>query len=71
MLETIITYIKGLPSFLHHTFDVLLIALIFTIAFTLVVGVWLGFCITKKRMNHIVEIEFFPPKIRFKENSKA
>lgn len=67
MLETIIAYIKALPSFLHHTFDVLLIALLFTTAFTLVLGIWLGFFITRKRMNHIVEIQFFPPKITFKE----
>ena len=70
MFESLLTYIKSLPNALVHIFDVLLIALIFTTAFTLVIGVWLGFCITRKRMNHIVEIQFFPPKITFKDNNK-
>jgi len=34
---------------------------------TLLAGMWIGFCIAKRRMNHIAEIQFFPPKIIFKE----
>lgn len=68
-MESILAWIKGLPSYLSHLVDIMLIAVIFLTAFTLIVGVWLGFMITRKRMNHIVELQFFPPKITFKEKN--
>lgn len=68
-METILAWIKGLPTVLSTMFDILLIAVVFTTAFTLIVGIWLGFCITRKRMNSIVELQFFPPKILFKEKN--
>ena len=67
MLEAISAWIKALPNTLSHLVDVLIIAMLFLTAFTLIVGIWLGFFITRKRMNHIVEIDFFPPKIVFKQ----
>jgi hypothetical protein len=67
MMETILAWIKGLPTFLSHMFDIMLVAVIFVTAFTLILGIWLGFAIVRKRMNHIVEIQFFPPKITFRE----
>ncbi len=66
-METLLAWIKGLPSYLSNFLDVLLVAMVFVTAFTLIMGVWLGFLITRKRMNHIVELQFFPPKITFKE----
>lgn len=66
-METILAWIKGLPSYLSNFLDILLVAIVFVTAFTLIMGVWLGFLITRKRMNHIVELQFFPPKITFKE----
>ena len=66
-METVLTYIKALPHWLSSLFDILLVAVIFLTAFTLIFGVWIGFCITRKRMNSIVELQFFPPKITFKE----
>lgn len=69
MMETILAWIKGLPTVLSTMFDILLIAVVFTTAFTLIVGIWLGFCITRKRMNSIVELQFFPPKILFKDKN--
>ena len=66
-METILAWIKGLPSYLSNFLDILLVAMVFVTAFTLIMGVWLGFMITRKRMNHIVELQFFPPKITFKE----
>ena len=66
-MESILAWIKGLPTFLSHFLDILLIAIVFVTAFTLLMGVWLGFLITRKRMNSIVELQFFPPKITFKE----
>jgi uncharacterized protein YneF (UPF0154 family) len=69
MLETILSYFKTLPNILSTVVDILVIAVIFLTAFTLILGVWLGFCITRKRMNSIVELQFIPPKITFKDKS--
>jgi len=66
-METILAWTKSLPSILANLLDILLIAMIFVTAFTLILGVWLGFCITRKRMNSIVELQFLPPKITFKD----
>ena len=66
-MENILLWVKSLPSYLSNLVDILLIAVIFLTAFTLIVGVWLGFMITRKRMNSIVELQFFPPKITFRE----
>jgi len=66
-MESLIAWVKALPSWLSTLFDVLLITVIFVTAFTLILGVWLGFCITRKRMNSIVELQFLPPKITFKD----
>jgi ribose/xylose/arabinose/galactoside ABC-type transport system permease subunit len=66
-METLLAWVKGLPTILQSVVDILIIAVIFLTAFTLIFGVWIGFCITRKRMNSIVELQFFPPKIVFKE----
>ena len=68
-MESIVAWLKSLPSFLANLVDILFIAVIFLTAFTLILGVWLGYAITRKRMNQIVELQFFPPKITFKENN--
>lgn len=68
-METILAWVKALPGWLSSLFDILLITVIFLTAFTLILGVWLGFCITRKRMNSIVELQFLPPKITFKDKS--
>lgn len=66
-MESLLAWIKALPAWLSSLFDILLITVIFVTAFTLILGVWLGFCITRKRMNSIVELQFLPPKITFKD----
>ena len=66
-MEQIITYIKGLSPTLGLIFNILVIAIVFLTSFTLLAGMWIGFCIARKRMNQIAEIEFFPPKITFKD----
>lgn len=67
MMETVLAWVKGLPTILSHALDIILIAIIFLTAFTLLVGIWLGFFVVRKRMNHILEIQFFPPRITFRE----
>lgn len=70
-MEQILAYIKGLSPTLGLIVNVLVIAIVFLTSFTLLAGMWIGFCIARKRMNQIAEIEFFPPKIVFKEKIKV
>ena len=69
MMESLLAWVKSLPMWLMTLFDILVVAVIFLTAFTLIFGVWIGFCITRKRMNSIVELQFFPPKIQFREKT--
>jgi hypothetical protein len=68
MLETFIAFIKSLPSWLGAVAEVLVVAIIFMTAVTFLAGIWCGLRIIGKRANSIQEIQFFPPRIIFKEN---
>lgn len=70
-MEQVLAYIKGLSPTLGLVVNVLIIAIVFMTSITLLAGMWIGFCIARKRMNQIAEIEFFPPKIIFKEKEKV
>jgi hypothetical protein len=70
-MEQILAYVKGLSPTLGLFVNILVIAIVFLTSFTLLAGMWIGFCIARKRMNQIAEIEFFPPKIVFKEKEKV
>jgi ribose/xylose/arabinose/galactoside ABC-type transport system permease subunit len=69
-METILAWMKALPATLATVLDIVLIAVVFMTSVTLLTGMWIGFCIARKRMNQIAEIEFFPPKITFKDKEK-
>jgi len=68
MLETLMAFIKSLPSWLGAVAEVLVVAIIFMTAVTFLAGIWCGLRIIGKRANSIQEIQFFPPRIIFKEN---
>jgi hypothetical protein len=68
MLETLMAFIKSLPSWLGAVAEVLVVAIIFMTAVTFLAGIWCGLRIIGKRANSIQEIQFFPPKIIFKES---
>ena len=70
MLETLIAFIKTLPSWLGAVVEVMVVAIIFMTAMTFLAGVWCGLRIIGRRANAIQEIQFFPPKITFKDNNK-
>jgi hypothetical protein len=61
-------FIKSLPSWLGAVAEVLVVAIIFMTAVTFLAGIWCGLRIIGKRANSIQEIQFFPPRIIFKEN---
>ena len=67
MLETLMAFIKSLPSWLGAVAEVLVVAIIFMTAVTFLAGIWCGLRIVGRRANSIQEIQFFPPKITFKE----
>lgn len=68
MLETIITFIKTLPHWLGTVVEVLFVAVVFMTIMTFLVGVWCGLRIIGKRASAIQEIQFFPPKVIFKND---
>lgn len=70
-MEQVLAYVKTLSPTLGLVVNVLIIAIVFLTSITLLAGMWIGFCIARKRMNQIAEIEFFPPKIVFKEKIKV
>ncbi len=67
MLETLIAFIKSLPAWLGAVVEVMVVAIIFMTAVTFLAGIWCGLRIIGRRANSIQEIQFFPPRIIFKE----
>ena len=70
MLETIITLIKQLPSWIGLFAEVILVALIFATMITFLSGIWCGLRVIGKRAQTIKEITFFPPRILFYEKKQ-
>lgn len=70
MLETLIAFIKTLPTWLGAVVEVMVVAIIFMTAMTFLAGVWCGLRIIGRRANAIEEITFFPPKIKFKSEEQ-
>ena len=70
MLETLIAFIKSLPTWLGAVVEIMVVAVIFLTAVTFLAGVWCGLRIVGKRANAIEEITFFPPRIKFKSEEQ-
>ena len=68
MLESIIAFLKTLPTWLHQVAEVLIVATVFLTIMTFLAGVWCGLKIVGRRANQIQSIEFLPPKITFVNN---
>jgi hypothetical protein len=66
-MEHIISWFNSLSPALGLLVNILVITVVFMTSVTLLAGMWIGFCIARKRMRQIAEIQFFPPKIIFKE----
>ena len=67
MIEGLVAFIKSLPTWLGHLVEILFVAVVFLTAMTFLAGVWCGLKIIGRRANSIKEIDFFPPRIIFKE----
>jgi hypothetical protein len=65
MLESLSLFINSLPTWLSHTVEVLIVAILFLTAMTFLAGLWCGLRIIGQRSKSIKEISFFPPKITF------
>lgn len=68
MLESIIAFLKTLPTWLSAVAEVMIIAIVFLTCMTFLAGIWCGLKVIGRRANAIQEIQFFPPKIIFKIN---
>ncbi len=66
MLDVIITFIKGLPLYLFHIVEIMVVGVLFSVACLFLFGLFVGIRIIGRRANKIEEISFFPPKITFK-----
>jgi uncharacterized protein YneF (UPF0154 family) len=66
-MEQLLSWFNNLSPVLGLVVNILVIAIVFMTSMTLLAGMWIGFCIARKRMKQIAEIEFFPPRIIFKE----
>lgn len=69
MLESIMMFIKSLPTWLGHVVEILLVTVVFMTMMTFLAGIWCGLKIIGRRANSIQEIQFFPPKIIFNEEN--
>jgi len=69
MLETIAAFLKTLPHWLASVAEILIVAIVFMTAVTFLAGIWCGLRIVGRRANSIQEIQFFPPKIIFNEDT--
>jgi len=68
MLETLLAFIKSLPSWLMHVADIMIVAILFLTAMTFLAGIWCGLKIIGQRANDIEEVNLLPFKITFKKN---
>jgi hypothetical protein len=67
MLESILAFIKTLPTWLSQVVEVLIVAVVFMTVMTFLAGVWCGIRIIGKRASSIQEIQFIPPRVVFKD----
>lgn len=67
MLESITALIKTLPAWLAAVAEVLLVITIFITAVSFLWGFYVGVTILRKRSARLHTIEFWPPKMTFKD----
>jgi len=70
ILETVLAFIKTLPSWLMNICDILIVAVLFLTSITFLAGIWCGIKVIGKRANSIKEISLLPPRIIFVNNEK-
>jgi hypothetical protein len=70
MLEMLIAFIKTLPHWLASVVEVMIVAIVFMTCVTFLAGIWCGLRIIGRRANSIQEIQFFPPRIIFKQEQE-
>ncbi len=63
----LIAFIKTLPHWLASVVEVMIVAIVFMTCVTFLAGIWCGLRIIGRRANSIQEIQFFPPRIIFKQ----
>lgn len=56
---------KGAPHWMQLAFEVVVLVFVIMTLLSIVVGLWVGGCILRKRAAYIAEIQAFPPRITF------
>ena len=65
MLEALIALIKSLPTWLETLTEVMIVAVVFTTAVTLLAGIWIGILVVKRRARSIKSFTLLPFRIEF------
>ena len=65
MLEALIALIKSLPTWLETLTEVMIVAIVFTTAVTLLAGIWIGILVVKRRARSIKSFTLIPFRIEF------
>ena len=65
MLEALIAAVKSLPTWLGTVTEIMIVALIFTTAITLLAGIWIGILVVKRRARSIKSFTLIPFRIDF------
>ena len=65
MLEALIAAVKSLPAWLEIATEVMIVAVIFTTAVTLLAGIWIGILVVKRRARSIKSFTLIPFRIEF------
>lgn len=65
MLEALIAAVKSLPAWLEIATEVMIVAVIFTTAVTLLAGIWIGILVVKRRARSIKSFTLLPFRIDF------
>lgn len=65
MLEALIALIKSLPTWLETLTEVMIVAIVFTTAVTLLAGIWIGILVVKRRARSIKSFTLLPFRIEF------
>lgn len=71
MLEALIAAVKSLPTWLGTVTEIMIVALIFTTAITLLAGIWLGILVVKRRARSIKSFTLIPFRIEFEVDPRG
>lgn len=68
-MEAIVLFIKGLPAWLSHVVEVLIVSVLFSTALLFLWGFYVGIRMVGGKQKAIKKINILPPSIEFYDES--